>query len=277
MPVPTITLNNGVEVPQLGYGVFQVPPEETERHVATALEAGYRHIDTAKAYGNEAGVGRALASSGIPRDELFITTKLWNADQGKETAVPAFEKSLSELGLDRLDLYLIHWPVPAKAAWIDTWLALQDGPYAAGQVRALGVSNFTHAHLRRLALASDVKPAINQVELHPWFPQDELRAYHAEHEIVTEAWSPIGQGGDLLADPVLAAIGERYGKTPAQVVLRWHVQLGNVVIPKSVTPERIAQNIDVFDFALTDGDMAQVSGMDRGTRLGPDPDTFDVE
>lgn len=277
MPVPTITLNNGVEVPQLGYGVFQVPPEETERHVATALEAGYRHIDTAKAYGNEAGVGRALASSGIPRDELFITTKLWNADQGKETAVQAFEKSLSELGLDRLDLYLIHWPVPAKAAWIDTWLALQDGPYAAGQVRALGVSNFTHAHLRRLALASDVKPAINQVELHPWFPQDELRAYHAEHEIVTEAWSPIGQGGDLLADPVLAAIGERYGKTPAQVVLRWHVQLGNVVIPKSVTPERIAQNIDVFDFALTDGDMAQVSGMDRGTRLGPDPDTFDVE
>ncbi len=280
MPVPTVTLNNGVQVPQLGYGVFQVPPEETEKHVSVALEAGYRHIDTAKIYGNETGVRKAIESSGIARDELFVTTKLWNSDQGKKTAVPAFEKSLSKLGLEKLDLYLIHWPAPAKAEWIDTYLALQDGPYANGQVRALGVSNFTHVHLRKLLLAADVKPTVNQIELHPRFPQDEARAFHAEHEIVTEAWSPIGQGQGLLEDPVLATIGRSYDKSPAQVVLRWHVQLGNVVIPKSVTPSRIADNIDVFDFELSTDDMAQISGMsatDGTGRLGPDPDDFNIE
>ncbi len=280
MPVPTVTLNNGVQIPQLGYGVFQIPPDETEKHVSEALEAGYRHIDTAKVYGNETGVRKAIDSSGIKREELFVTTKLWNSDQGKSTAVPAFEKSLSKLGLEQLDLYLIHWPMPAKAEWINTYLALQDGPYANGQVRALGVSNFSHAHLRKLLLATDVKPAVNQIELHPRFPQDEARAFHAEHEIVTEAWSPIGQGQGLLEDPVLATIGKAYDKSPAQVVLRWHVQLGNVVIPKSVTPSRIAENIDVFDFELSTDDMAQVSGMsptDGTGRLGPDPDTFEIE
>jgi len=280
VPVPTVTLNNGVQIPQLGYGVFQIPPDETEKHVSEALEAGYRHIDTAKVYGNETGVRKAIDSSGIKREELFVTTKLWNSDQGKSTAVPAFEKSLSKLGLEQLDLYLIHWPMPAKAEWINTYLALQDGPYANGQVRALGVSNFSHAHLRKLLLATDVKPAVNQIELHPRFPQDEARAFHAEHEIVTEAWSPIGQGQGLLEDPVLATIGKAYDKSPAQVVLRWHVQLGNVVIPKSVTPSRIAENIDVFDFELSTDDMAQVSGMsptDGTGRLGPDPDTFEIE
>lgn len=275
--IPTVTLNNGVEIPQIGYGVFQIPADETEKAVSQALEAGYRHIDTAAVYRNEKAVGRALASSGIARDELFITTKLWNADQGRATAVPAFDASLDELGLDRLDLYLVHWPMPAKAAYIDSWLALQDGPYADGRVRALGVSNFTHAHLRRLTLAVDVKPAINQIELHPYFPQAEARAFHADHEIVTQAWSPIGQGKGLLEEPVLASVAEQHGVTPAQVVLRWHVQLGNVAIPKSVTPERIAANLDVFGFELSAGDMAQVSGLDNGTRIGPDPDAFEVE
>ncbi len=280
MPVPTVTLNNGVQIPQLGYGVFQVPPDETEKHVSVALEAGYRHLDTAAAYRNETGVGRAIASSGIAREELFVTTKLWNSEHGKETAVPAFEKSLSKLGLEQLDLYLIHWPMPAKGEWINTYLALQDGPYAQGLTKALGVSNFTHAHLRKLLLATDVKPAVNQIELHPRFPQDEARAFHAEHEIVTEAWSPLGQGQGLLEDPVLTTIGKAYDKSPAQVVLRWHIQLGNVVIPKSVTPSRIAENIDVFDFELSTDDMAQISGLspaEGSGRIGPDPDTFEVE
>lgn len=273
--VPTITLNNGVEMPQLGFGVFQVPADEAEKVVSQALEAGYRSIDTAAVYGNEEGVGRAIAASGIARDELFVTTKLWNSEQGKDSAPKAFDVSLDKLGLEKVDLYLVHWPVPSKAMYIDTWHALQD-VYASGRARAIGVSNFTPTHLRKLFLATDIKPALNQVELHPFFPQVELRAFHADHDIATEAWSPLGQGGELLEQPALVALADRLGVTAAQVVLRWHLQLGNVVIPKSVTPERIASNLDVFGFELSEGDMAQVSGLDRDERLGPDPETFAV-
>ncbi len=272
--VPSLSLNNGVQMPQLGFGVFQVPPDEAEKVVSLALEAGYRSIDTAAVYENEEGVGRAIAASGLARDELFITTKLWNSDQGKDAA-KGFEVSLDKLGLEQLDLYLVHWPVPAKNAWIDTWHALQE-VYAAGRTRALGVSNFTPTHLRRLFVATEIVPAVNQIELHPWFPQAELRAFHAEHGIATEAWSPLGQGGELLESAALGAVAAKHGVSPAQVVLRWHLQLGNVVIPKSVTPERIASNLDVFGFELDQGDLAQVSGLDVGKRLGPDPDTFNA-
>ncbi|MGF1343384.1 aldo/keto reductase [Streptomyces flavovirens] len=269
---PTVTLNNGTTVPQLGFGVFQVPDEETTAAVTSALEAGYRSIDTAAVYGNEAGVGRALAQSGIPRDELFVTTKLWNDDQGHDATLAAFDASLDKLGLDHVDLYLIHWPTPARDLYLDTWRALEKLA-ADGRIRAAGVSNFQPAHLRRLIDASPLLPAVNQIELHPGLQQNELRALHAEHGIVTEAWSPLAQGA-LLDDEVLVSLAERHGKTPAQVVLRWHLQLGNVVIPKSVTPARIRQNIDVFDFELSDADMAAIAGLDRGMRTGPDPDTL---
>lgn len=271
--VPRTTLNDGTTIPQLGYGVFQVPPEEAEKAVGLALQAGYRNIDTAAAYQNEEGVGRALAASGLDRDEVYVTTKLWNRSQGRDKALRAFDKSMARLGLEVLDLYLIHWPVPSLDLYVETWTALEE-LQRDGRVRSIGVSNFTPAHLQRLFDETGVVPALNQVELHPYLPQEELRAFHAEHGIATEAWSPIGAGGDLLAEPVLAEIGGTYGKSPAQVVLRWHVQLGNVVIPKSVTPERIAANLDVFDFALTDEQMASVSGLASGQRLGPDPDTF---
>ncbi|MFF1459497.1 aldo/keto reductase [Streptomyces sp. NPDC058330] len=269
---PTVTLNNGTTVPQLGFGVFQVPDEETTAAVTSALEAGYRSIDTAAVYGNEAGVGRALAQSGIPRDELFVTTKLWNDDQGYDATLAAFDASLDKLGLDHVDLYLIHWPTPARDLYLDTWRALEKLA-ADGRIRAAGVSNFQPAHLRRLIDASSLVPAVNQIELHPGLQQNELRALHAEHGIATEAWSPLAQGA-LLDDEVLASLAERHGKTPAQVVLRWHLQLGNVVIPKSVTPARIRQNIDVFDFELSDADMTAIAGLDRGMRTGPDPDTL---
>ncbi|GAA2957706.1 MULTISPECIES: aldo/keto reductase [Streptomyces] len=269
---PTVTLNNGTTVPQLGFGVFQVPDEETTAAVTSALEAGYRSIDTAAVYGNEAGVGRALAQSGIPRDELFVTTKLWNDDQGYDATLAAFDASLAKLGLDHVDLYLIHWPTPARDLYLDTWRALEKLA-ADGRIRAAGVSNFQPAHLRRLIDASSLVPAVNQIELHPGLQQNELRALHAEHGIASEAWSPLAQGA-LLDDEVLVSLAERHGKTPAQVVLRWHLQLGNVVIPKSVTPARIRQNIDVFDFELSDADMAAIAGLDRGMRTGPDPDTL---
>lgn len=275
MTVPMTRLNNGVEIPQLGFGVFQVPADETERAVTAALEAGYRHLDTAAAYQNEQGVGAAIAAAGIARDELFVTTKLWNADQGSAKAPAAFERSLELLGLDRVDLYLIHWPTPSRDLYVETWRALQE-VYASGRARAIGVSNFQTGHLDRLLAETDVVPALNQIELHPFFPQDELRAFHARHGIVTEAWSPIGQGGELLEHPVVTGIAGAHGVSPAQVVLRWHLQLGNVVIPKSVTPERIRSNVDVFGFELGTGEMAQVSGLDSGKRLGPDPDVFAV-
>ncbi|MEU1128176.1 aldo/keto reductase [Streptomyces sp. NPDC005899] len=269
--VPTVALNNGVTIPQLGFGVFQIPDDETTQAVTDALAAGYRSIDTAAVYGNEAGVGRALAASGIPRDELFVTTKVWNADQGYDATLAAFEASLSELGLDHVDLYLIHWPTPARDLYTETWRALEKLT-ADGRIRAAGVSNFQPAHLRRLIEESSLVPAVNQIELHPGLQQKELRGLHAEHGIATEAWSPLAQGA-LLDDDVLVTIAGRHGKTPAQVVLRWHLQLGNVVIPKSVTPARIRQNIDVFDFELSDEDMAAIAGLDRGMRTGPDPDT----
>ncbi|GAA0822207.1 aldo/keto reductase [Streptosporangium amethystogenes subsp. fukuiense] len=267
-----ITLNNGVSMPRLGFGVYQVPPEQTAEVVTEALEAGYRSIDTAKLYRNERGVGEALAASGLPRDEVFVTTKLWNDGQGYDSTLAAFDASMERLGLDRLDLYLIHWPTPARDLYVETWKALEK-LYADGRVRAIGVSNFQPAHLSRLIEECGVVPAVNQVELHPALQQAELRGFHAEHGIVTEAWSPLAQGA-VLDDPVIVALAGKYDKTPAQVVLRWHLDLGNVVIPKSVTPSRIRENLDVFDFALTAEDIAEIAKLDAGTRIGPDPDAF---
>ncbi|MFF0726076.1 aldo/keto reductase [Streptomyces sp. NPDC004134] len=269
--VPTITLNNGVAMPQLGFGVWQVPDAEAETAVRTALDAGYRSIDTAAIYGNEAGTGKALTGSGLPREELFVTTKLWNSDQGYDAALRAFDDSLRRLGLDHVDLYLIHWPAPAKDKYLETWRALEK-IHADGRARAIGVSNFQPAHLQRVLDEGTVVPALNQVELHPDFAQADVRAFHAAHGIATEAWSPLGQGKGLLDEPVLRELGEKHGRSPAQVALRWHLQLGNVVIPKSVTPSRIRENIDVFGFELDEADMAAVAGLDAGNRIGDNPD-----
>ncbi|MER7716361.1 aldo/keto reductase [Streptomyces flaveolus] len=268
--VPTVTLNNGVEIPQLGFGVFQVPDAETTAAVSAALAAGYRSIDTAAIYGNEAGVGRALAESGIARDDLFVTTKLWNADQGYDATLKAFDASLDKLGLDHVDLYLIHWPTPARDLYRESWRAIEK-LVADGRIRAAGVSNFQPAHLERLLAGSDLVPAVNQVELHPGLQQSELRAAHARLGIVTEAWSPLAQGA-VLEDEAITTIAARHGKSAAQVVLRWHLQLGNVVIPKSVTPARIRENLDVFDFTLADDEMTAIAGLDRDLRTGPHPD-----
>ncbi|MBH5338256.1 aldo/keto reductase [Streptomyces pactum] len=270
--MPTITLNNGVRVPQLGFGVFQVPDDETATAVGRALEAGYRSIDTAAAYRNEKGVGDAIAASGLPREELFVTTKVWNDDQGYDATLAAFDASVRQLRLDYVDLYLIHWPVPARDRYLDTWRALER-LLAEERVRAIGVSNFRPAHLRRVIEESGTVPAVNQIELHPRLQQSELRAVHAEHGIATEAWSPLAQGGVLTA-PAVTRLAERYGRTPAQIVLRWHLQLGNIVIPKSVTPERIRENIDILGFTLGEQDLAEIAALDDGTRIGPDPDTF---
>ncbi|MBF9066839.1 aldo/keto reductase [Streptacidiphilus fuscans] len=270
----TITLNNGLTMPQLGFGVWQVPDAEARTVVGEALAAGYRSIDTAAIYGNEKGVGLALRDSGLPRDELFVTTKLWNTDHAGDGALRAFDASLERLGLDYIDLYLIHWPVPSRDRYVDAWRALEK-IHAEGRARAVGVSNFGAKHLERLFAETGLVPAVDQVELHPYFPQNGLRALNAEHGITTEAWSPLGQGRGLLEDQTLVAIGAKHGKTAAQVVLRWHLQLGNVVIPKSVTPERIRQNFDVFDFTLDADDLAAIAALDHGGRIGPDPDTFD--
>ncbi|MFE3324459.1 aldo/keto reductase [Streptomyces sp. NPDC059176] len=271
--VPSITLNNGVPMPQLGFGVWQVPDDEAARAVGTALEAGYRSIDTAAIYANERGTGEAVAASGIPREELFVTTKLWNSEQGYDSTLRAFDASLTKLGLDYVDLYLIHWPLPAKDAHVDTYKAFEV-LLADGRARAIGVSNFLPEHLERLLGNTSVVPAVNQIELHPQLQQAESRAVHAKHGIATEAWSPLGQGRGLLEVPAIAAITRKHGKTPAQVVLRWHIQLGNVVIPKSVTPSRIRENIDVFGFELDAEDLAVLAALDEGKRLGPDPATF---
>jgi len=273
MTVPNIRFNNGVEIPQLGFGVFLVPDSETKAAVSTALQAGYRHIDTAKLYGNEAGVGAAIAESGLKRDDLFVTTKVWNSEQGYDAATASFEQSLDRLGLDVLDLLLIHWPAPALNRYVDTWRAFEK-LQADGRVRAIGVSNFHQKHLQRLFDETSVVPAINQIELHPLLPQTELREFNSVHGIVTEAWSPLARGRSVLTDPVVTAIAERVGKTPAQVVIRWHIELGNVVIPKSVTPSRIVENFDVFDFSLTPEDVAAVNGLETGERIGPNPDNF---
>ncbi|TCP50834.1 2,5-diketo-D-gluconate reductase A [Tamaricihabitans halophyticus] len=268
--VPTKTLNNGVEIPQLGFGVWQVPPEETSVAVGHALRAGYRSIDTAALYGNEEGVGRAIAESGIDRAELFITTKLWNTEHGYDSTLRAFDESMRKLGLEVLDLYLIHWPAPKQDGYVDTWRAFEK-LYGEGRIRAIGVSNFHVPHLERLLRETEIVPAVNQVELHPDFAQAELREFHAKQGIATEAWSPLAQGG-LLAEGALVTIAEKYGRTPAQVALRWHLQIGNIAIPKSVTPTRIVENFDVFGFELTADDVAAISALDRGNRLGPNPD-----
>lgn len=272
--VPRVRLNNDVSMPQLGFGVFQVPPDDTAQAVASALRSGYRSLDTAAAYGNEAGVAEGIRAAGMARKDLFITTKLWNSEHGYDPAQRAFDASLQKLGLDYVDLYLIHWPVPEQDRYVDTWKALEK-LYTDGRTRAIGVSNFHPAHLRRLLDETGTAPAVNQVELHPRLPQTELRGFHAEHDIATEAWSPLAQGG-MLTEPTLTNLASKYGKTAAQVVLRWHLQLGNIVIPKSVTPERIAENFDVFDFELADDDMAAIGDLDNGGRIGPDPDTMNV-
>jgi 2,5-diketo-D-gluconate reductase A len=270
---PSIDLGGDVTIPQLGYGVFQIPDDETEQAVGLALEAGYRHVDTAAVYRNEVGVGKGLASSGLAREEVFVTTKLWNNRQGAESAPRALAESLERLGLDYVDLYLIHWPAPAQDKYLETWEAFLE-LQQEGLTRAIGVSNFQVAHLERIIEATGVSPAINQIELHPWLAQEELRAYGAEHRIVTEAWSPLAQGGAFLSEPVLAGIAGAHGKSVAQVILRWHVQLGNVAIPKSATPARIQENANVFDFELSAADMDAIRGLDRGERTGFDPDTF---
>jgi 2,5-diketo-D-gluconate reductase A len=270
---PSIGLSNDVAMPQLGFGVFLVPADEVVEPVRVALETGYRLIDTAKLYGNEAGVGRAVADSGLPRDEVFVTTKVWNADHGFDATLAAFDRSLVLLGLDVIGLYLIHWPAPMLDRYVETWRALER-LYAEGRARAIGVSNFTIDQLERLRAECDVTPMVNQVELHPGFVQEELRAYHQERGIVTEAWSPLGRGHGLLDDPVVTDLATTHGRTPAQVVLRWHVQLGSVVIPKSVQPQRIRENFDVFGFALTDDEMASLSALPGPGRVGPDPLTM---
>jgi diketogulonate reductase-like aldo/keto reductase len=269
--VPSLALNSGHRMPQLGYGVFKVPLEETRTAVGSALEAGYRSIDTAAMYGNEEGVGRAIAESGIAREELFVTTKLNNDSHGFDEARAAFARSREKLGLDYVDLYLIHWPLPAGDRYVETWkalIALRD----EGVVRSIGVSNFEPAHLERIMDETGVSPAVNQIELHPYLTQDALREFHTTHEIVTEAWSPIARGGELLHDQVITSLADKYGKTPAQIVIRWHLELGNVVIPKSVTPARIVENIDVFDIELDSEDVEAISSLSRGHRTGPHPD-----
>jgi 2,5-diketo-D-gluconate reductase A len=270
--VPAVQLNNGVSIPQVGFGVGLVHDTDVAATVETAIEAGYRSFDTASIYGNEKGLGKAVASSGVPRDELFITTKLWHNALGYDSALTAFGESLDRLGLDYLDLFLIHWPAPSRGDFVQTWKALEKLA-ADERVRAVGVSNFQIPHLRRLSEQTGTVPAINQIELHPNLIQDNLRAYHSEHGIVTEAWSPLANGR-LVKDPAITQLAEKYGKSPAQVILRWHVELNNVVIPKSVTPSRIAENIDIFDFELAEDDVLTMSEMHNDTRVGPHPDHF---
>jgi 2,5-diketo-D-gluconate reductase A len=271
--VATYTLNNGSAMPQVGFGVWQVGAEETEVVVTTAIDAGYRSIDTATLYANEAAVGDAINRSEIRRDELFVTTKVWNSDQGRDATLRAYDESTRLLGLDAVDLYLIHWPIASRDLYVETWKAFEE-LYQQGRVGAIGVSNFTVAHLQRLLDECDVVPAVNQVELNPYLQQQELRAFHAQHDIRTEAWAPIGKGGALLDDPTVVEIARAHDADAAQVVLRWSLQHGNVVIPKSVTPSRIASNLDLFWFELSGDEMARLDELDRGVRLGPDPDLF---
>lgn len=273
--VPVLTLNDGITIPQLGFGVFQIPPDETQEAVEEALSVGYRHIDTAAAYRNEAGVGAAIAATGIDREKVFVTTKLWNSQQGYDSALRAFEKSLGRLDIGYVDLYLIHWPQPDRDLFINTWRAFEQ-LHEEGVVRSIGVSNFRVEDLKRLGREAERRPSVNQIELHPRFQQAELRECNDEQGIATEAWSPLAQG-DLLEDGTIETIAAHHDRTPAQVILRWHIQIGNVVIPKSATPERIRENFEIFDFELSEDDMAALERLDTGERIGPDPGTFNGE
>jgi 2,5-diketo-D-gluconate reductase A len=275
--VPNLTLNDGNTIPQLGFGVFQVPPEDTAKITGQALEAGYRHIDTAEMYGNEKGVGEAIASSGIPRDELFVTSKLNNGFHEPDVARKAFDETLAALGLDHVDLFLIHWPLPTRydGDFVSTWKTLEEFK-ADGRARSVGVSNFQPAHLKRLADEADLTPAVNQIEVHPYLTNEAARAASHEAGILVEAWSPIAQGG-VLDDSTITGIADEVGRTPAQVTLRWHIQRGDIVFPKSSTPERMAENFALFDFELSDDQVAAISGLDKGEdgRTGPNPDEMD--
>jgi 2,5-diketo-D-gluconate reductase A len=271
---PVLTLHDGVAMPQLGFGVFQIPPEETQERVEEALAVGYRHIDTAAAYRNEAGVGAGIAASGVPREDVFVTTKLWNSEQGYDSTLRAFEKSIERLGTGHVDLYLIHWPLPRRDRFLDTWRAFER-IHEEGGARSIGVSNFRVEDLERLEREAERRPTVNQIEVHPRLQQAEMRAWHAAYDVATEAWSPLAQG-DLLEDGTIATIAAHRDRTPAQVILRWHLQIGNVVIPKSATPERIRENFELFDFALSEDDMAAIARLDAGQRTGPDPSTFNT-
>jgi diketogulonate reductase-like aldo/keto reductase len=268
-----VTLNNGVKMPQLGFGVWQVKDEEATAAVTHAIEAGYRSIDTAMIYGNEEGVGKAIKESNVPREELFITTKVWNSDQGYENTLQAFDLSLKKLGLDYIDLYLIHWPTPEFDTYVETFKAMEK-LYHEGKVKAIGVCNFEIEHLERLLNECEVKPVLNQIECHPYLAQNELKEFCAKHDIFVEAWSPLDQGGEVLQDEVVIKIAESHRKTPAQAVLRWHLQNNSIVIPKSVTPARIKENIDVFDFELTGEEMDQINSINKNRRKGPNPNEF---
>ena len=274
--VPEIMLNNGNRIPQFGFGVFLVKPDETEQAVATALEAGYRHVDTAEGYGNEKEVGQAIARSGLSRSDVYVTTKLGNGAHRPDDARRAFDESLKALGSDYVDLFLIHWPLPTRydGDYVSTWQTLEEF-YREGRARSVGVSNFQPHHLRRLHQECEITPAVNQIEVSPYLTQDDVRGFCAEHQITIEAWSPIARG-NVLTDPTVVAIAEKVGKSPAQVVLRWHIQRGDVVFPKSVTPARIRENIDIFDFELSGEDHEAITALNRNERTGPDPDKFDM-
>ncbi|GHD43038.1 aldo/keto reductase [Mycetocola manganoxydans] len=271
--IPSLSLNDGTTIPQLGLGVYKVPEKSVADVVTTAIDAGYRHIDTATLYANEKGVGEGIRRSGIDRDELYLTTKVWNSDHGFDSTLRAFDTSMELLGVDVLDLYLIHWPAPTQNRYVDTWRALERLK-EEGRTRSIGVSNFHPHHLERLFDETSIVPAVNQIELHPWLPQSESRAFHEAHGIITEAWSPLARGG-ILDNPTLDMIAQKHGVSAAQVVLRWHLQLGNVVIPKSVTPSRIAENIDVLGFELDDDDITGIATLESGERTGRDPDDLD--
>jgi 2,5-diketo-D-gluconate reductase A len=271
--VPDITLNNAVSIPQLGFGVFQIPPDQTKDATALALQVGYRHIDTAEMYRNEAGVGEAVRASGIDRSEIFVTSKLNNGAHAYDDALAAFAETLTTLDIGYVDLFLVHWPLPTVTDFVETWKAMEE-IYASGRARAVGVSNFQTHHLNRLAAECTVVPAVNQIEVHPYLTNETVRAYGADHGIATEAWSPIAQGG-VLDDPTIVTIAERVDRTPAQVTLRWHVKRGDIVFPKSVTESRVRENFALFDFELTDADIAAISALNKDERTGPDPDVFD--
>ncbi|ANG96741.1 2,5-diketo-D-gluconic acid reductase [Brucella pseudogrignonensis] len=275
MTVPAVKLNDGNHIPQLGYGVWQVGNDEAISAVSEALKVGYRHIDTAAIYGNEEGTGKAINESGIARSDIYLTTKLWNKEQGYESTLKAFDESLKKLGTDYVDLYLIHWPLPSKDLFMETWRAFIKIK-EEGRAKSIGVSNFRTADLERILKESDVVPVLNQIELHPQFQQDELRLFHSKHDIATEAWSPLGQG-TILENPTLKSIAEKHGKSVAQVILRWHIETGNIVIPKSVTPARIKENFDIFNFSLNGTDHDAITKLDKTDgRIGPNPATFSV-